>query len=352
MNELKFIHFNNFSDFAKQKISVNPSNTEYVIYSLDDRSNIVASEVQEGTPTISYYSIVFVKDLSLLYTHGKIMQSTDSSNFITYEEFSQVSTSALNSIQKGTLGTINGSSLEDGDITFDLSLLRIVSTLPTENIENNKIYLIRDNSITTGNNVFNEYVYNDSVEPGSWEMIGQISTEIDLSDYIKTKDADKRYILKSANTSNSMTTSNNGALSNFSDNGQAYLAVRPKTPKFLINIPYAAAAFGVKDDGTAAFSHKTYTSYTKDTGAYQGAKNTAVLQFAGPVGLRYAKNTGSGTDVTEDMYKYVGVIDSPDEFQRVYSAKQVDELLRTISGTISELQQRIEELENKDEELS
>lgn len=347
MNELKFIHFNNFSNFAKQKISANPSNTEYVIYSLDDQGNIVASEVQEGTPTISYYSIVFVKDLSLLYTHGKITQSTDSSNFITYEDFSQVSTSALNSIQKGTLGTINGSSLEDGDITFDLSLLRIVSTLPTENIENNKIYLIRDNSVTTGNNVFNEYVYDDSVEPGSWEMIGQISTEIDLSDYIKAADADKRYVLKSANTNNSMTTSNNGALSNFSDNGQAYLAVRPKGPKFLINSPYAAAAFGVKDDGTAAFSHKVYTTYEKDKGTYTGAKNTAVLQFAGPVGLRYAKNTGGGTDVTEDMYKYVGVIDSPDEFQRVYSAKQVDDLLKTMSDTISGLQQRIEELENK-----
>lgn len=153
-------------------------------------------------------------------------------------------------------------------------------------------------------------------------------------------EADKQFIKKSSNNTASVGVDKNGALSNYSDNGQAYLAIRPEVDgKFIINTPYAGAAFGVKDDGTAAFSHKTYTTYNKDTNVYSGAKNTAVLQFAGPTGLRYAVNKSASNDVTQDDYRYVGVIDSPDEFQRVYSAKQVDDI-------IAPLLARIEALEN------
>lgn len=164
-----------------------------------------------------------------------------------------------------------------------------------------------------------------------------LSIEDASKTYLTTVDAEKKYLTKSENTNANMNVDKNGALSNFSDNGQAYLAVRQKGDKFIVNTPYAGAAFGVKDDGTAAFSHKTYTTYDAKTGKYTGAKNTAVLQFAGPTGLRYAKNSGTANDVTADMYKYVGVIDSPDEFQRVYSAKQVDALISALQKQIDEL---------------
>ena len=42
--------------------------------------------------------------------------------------------------------------------------------------------------------------------------------------------------------------------------------------------------------------------------------------FSGNSGLLYAKNTGTAENVTDDMYKHVGVIDSPDVEQRVYSS--------------------------------
>lgn len=166
----------------------------------------------------------------------------------------------------------------------------------------------------------------------------------DLSSYLKTADADKKYIQQGSSTSSSITVDDKGAMSNFSDNGQAFLAVRSKTTSFLITQPYAGAAFGVKMDGTAAFSHKTYTTYNSSTGKYSGARNTAVLQFAGDVGLRYGKNTSTGSDVTEDMYRYVGVIDSQDEFQRVYSAKQVDDIINPLIERIEELEKKLNDL--------
>lgn len=167
----------------------------------------------------------------------------------------------------------------------------------------------------------------------------------DFSEYIKTKDADNKYLSKT-NSKAVVNIDDKGALSNLSDNGQAYLAVRAKLATFIVDTPFAGSAFGVKDDGTTAFSHKTYTTYDGKTGKYTGAKNTAVLQFAGPTGLRYAKNTSSGNDVTQDMYRYVGVIDSPDDFQRVYSAKQVDDIISGLTEQIQSLQDQIDELKN------
>lgn len=282
--------------------------------------------------------------LTIVNESGESIEvNLDMSDFVTSEDFFSVQSAAYSSIQSGTLGTINGESIENGNnVTLDLALYKIVETLPEENILDNKIYLI-PTSENKGNTSFAKWLY--ITDDARWEYLGLIESDIDLSGYIKTTDADKKYVAKSDNQNAAINTDNKGALANFSDNGQAYLAVRPKTTKFLMNVPFAAAAFGVKDDGTAAFTHKQYATYDKTNGNYTGAKNTAVLQFAGPVGLRYAKNTGTASDVTDAMYKYVGVIDSPDEFQRVYSATQVDALLKTLTDKISDLEDRIKQLE-------
>lgn len=147
--------------------------------------------------------------------------------------------------------------------------------------------------------------------------------------------------------------SQTGAFNNYGNNGQAFNAVRnfknePNNTKwkstngsgYILN----AASFGVKDNGTTAFSHKKYDTFNKDNGTYTGAKNTAVLVFSGNGGLLYAKNTGSANDVTDDMYKYVGVIDSPDSRQKVYSAEQVDTMLKTYEDRINVLEEQVSQL--------
>lgn len=345
---VSFNYFNTFDEFSKTKISTSMEDITYGFYELKDNIVEPKGETFQGKPDVSYYGLVWIGDINVFWTHGIFYYGNNTSNLITFDEFSPVSTNALNSIQKGTLGTINGESLEDGDITLDLNLFKIVSELPTENILDNKIYLIKDKTSTDNKNTFNEYIYTGNSDESSWELLGQITSEIDLSGYLTKEDAEKKYVKKSENTNSSITTGSTGSMSNFGDNGQAYLAVRQKGAKFIINAPYAGASFGVKDDGTTAFSHKTYQTFNKDTGAYTGAKNTAVLQFAGPTGLRYAKNTGSGNDVTDDMYKYVGVIDSPDERQKVYSASQVDSLLKSLTDKIDALENRIKELEGSE----
>ena len=148
------------------------------------------------------------------------------SNLITNEEFIPVQTSALNSIQQGSLGTINGQSIENGsDVTLDLSLYTIVSKLPTENIKDNKIYMLRNTNVAdTQKDIFDEYLYNST--DNKWELLGHFRSTIDLKDYLKTTVADKKYVKVSTNAGTSINTDKNGALSNFSDNGQAYLAVR------------------------------------------------------------------------------------------------------------------------------
>lgn len=170
------------------------------------------------------------------------------------------------------------------------------------------------------------------------------------SGYQKTTDADKKYMPKSGSTSGSgtgasLSISSSGSFNNYGNNGQAFNAVRDLTGTtkyleetgsgYVIN----AASFGVKDNGTTAFSHKKYDSFNSTTGAATNARNTAVLVFSGKSGLLYAKNTGSASvkDVTDDMYKYVGVIDSPDEKQRVYSAAQVDTLISKIKTVLRDL---------------
>lgn len=170
------------------------------------------------------------------------------------------------------------------------------------------------------------------------------------SGYQKTTDADKKYMPKSGSTGGSDSTggaslsiSSAGSFNNYGDSGQAFNAVRDLTgtTKYLEETGSGyvlnAASFGVKNDGTTAFSHKKYDSFNKDTGAYTNARNTAVLVFSGKSGLLYAKNTGSAKDVTSDMYKRIGVIDSPDAAQKVYSAAQVDTLINKMKTVLTAL---------------
>lgn len=66
----------------------------------------------------------------------------------------------------------------------------VVDSLPTEDIQTNVIYLVPSSSSATGN-VKDEYINLDGTTNG-WEIIG--STAIDLSDYLKSTDAELTYV--------------------------------------------------------------------------------------------------------------------------------------------------------------
>ena len=99
-----------------------------------------------------------------------------------------------------TLKTVNGESLVgSGDITIDLSLYIVVSSLPTSDINSDKIYLV-DNNSGASQNTYTEYIYTGDTtatyDSTKWEKLGEYRAEIDLSGYLKTVTAESTYAKK------------------------------------------------------------------------------------------------------------------------------------------------------------
>lgn len=68
---------------------------------------------------------------------------------------------------------------------IDVNVFEVVTTLPTENINPNKIYLVP--SETTGEtNVYTEYTYKN----GAWEKLGEYKADVDLSAYALKADVE------------------------------------------------------------------------------------------------------------------------------------------------------------------
>lgn len=82
--------------------------------------------------------------------------------------------------QLPTLKTINGNSIVgSGNITIDLNIYEVVTTLPTTNINTHKIYLVLSETSGT-NNLYTEYAYINS----KWEILGQYKANVDLTPYV------------------------------------------------------------------------------------------------------------------------------------------------------------------------
>lgn len=287
------------------------------------------------------------------YTDGKLNEKQDVisdldkirsnaegiENAVTKTEVEDLTNIANNALLKKNVATVNGKSLiNGGNVVIDNTLYEMVDELPETPGNPNKLYIVASSSGAK------QYQWSKTNE--SWTYMGVVSTSVDMSKYITITDADKRYMKANgaSSTTASISLSTNGSFNNFGNNGQAFNAVRDVTETsgntvwsgetgsgYKIN----AASFGIKVEGTTSFSHKKYNSFNKETGAYTGAQNTAVLMFSGKSGLMYGKNTGSGNDLTPAMYKYVGVIDSPDDKQKVYSAKQVDDMLQSLYESLT-----------------
>ena len=64
----KLIHFNQYSNFITKKLSANVDNTQYTI----GVDGTVYNVDNDNKPDILYHSIVFIKDVSKIWTHGQI----------------------------------------------------------------------------------------------------------------------------------------------------------------------------------------------------------------------------------------------------------------------------------------
>lgn len=75
--------------------------------------------------------------------------------------------------------------------TLDVSLFKVVTSLPTTNIEN-KIYLILDSESSSQGNTYIEYLYVN----GKWEIIGKYTATINLDPYLKSAESEQQYAKK------------------------------------------------------------------------------------------------------------------------------------------------------------
>lgn len=97
--------------------------------------------------------------------------------------------------KQDTLTPGSGISISGGVIscTLDTSLYQVVASLPSSNIDLNKIYLVADAS-GAGENVYKEYLYTGE----KWEEIGSYKAAVDLSPYLKKTEAQNTYATQSA----------------------------------------------------------------------------------------------------------------------------------------------------------
>nr|DAI06256.1 MAG TPA: WAHD domain protein [Crassvirales sp.] len=72
--------------------------------------------------------------------------------------------------------TITGTTIS---VNLDFTLYKVVSELPTENIEANKIYL-KAGAVIGKENKYTEYIYVN----GAWEILGEFTTSVDLTNYV------------------------------------------------------------------------------------------------------------------------------------------------------------------------
>nr|DAG33088.1 MAG TPA: hypothetical protein [Caudoviricetes sp.] len=99
---------------------------------------------------------------------------------------------------------INGKSIlktygDTSDITIDLSLFIIPAdnTLPTSDINPNKIYLIKDvGAPDDSHNVYVEYMYINS----AWEKLGEYKSDVDLAGYLTIALAERTYVKRDNNS--------------------------------------------------------------------------------------------------------------------------------------------------------
>lgn len=136
-------------------------------------------------------------------TEQGYLTNTNLSDYVTNDELQPVSDKvddistkvadiSAKIIKKGTLGTINGQSIENGNnVTIDLTLFKVVQSLPTTDVDGNKIYLL-PNPAGADDNTYIEYMYIN----GKWEVVGEYKSEMSLDNYYTKEQADEKFLTK------------------------------------------------------------------------------------------------------------------------------------------------------------
>ena len=165
-------------------------------------------------------------------------------------------------IKKGTLGTINGKSIENGNnITIDLSLFKVVDSLPVSDIDVNKIYLL-PNPAGADNNTYIEYMYINS----KWEVVGEYKSELSLDNYYTKGQVDEKFLTKAEA----------GNLADYVKNGELDTKVGEAG---YVKIDAVNAAIGTQIDGFRKIVMLTTSEYNSLVSSGTVDTNTVYMTY-------------------------------------------------------------------------
>lgn len=163
-----------------------------------DRQSAIATEVDNRNAAIEVEKQRALKAEAALdskiATHTNEINTalaTKADKSTTYnktEVDSKVST--INQTKQDKLTAGSGIKIENNTIssTLDVQLYKIVDSLPTQDVEPGKIYLVLSET-STESNKYTEYVYVNN----EWEIIGSYTANVDLSGYLTKTDAASTY---------------------------------------------------------------------------------------------------------------------------------------------------------------
>lgn len=217
---------------------------------------------------------------------------------LVYPRLTNLENNKQDALVSGTnIKTINNQSiLGEGNLTIDLTIYRVVQSLPASDIDPNKIYLMLNPDGST-NNAYDEYMYVNN----AWEKIGQIGNNIDLTGYLTIADASLNFATKASLADYVQTSNLDSAVSGLNYVKSSVLS------DYLLSSTASQTYLTIADAST---------TYVKD--ASLDSKVTA---------LGYAKTTAVPTaysDLTNDKgYKAI-VLCTEAEYAAMVSAGTVD----------------------------
>lgn len=137
---------------------------------------------------------VIISDLAEEVTRAKVAEQTNKTaiNKEVTDRQSAIATEVDNrnaAIEVEKQRALKAEATLDSKIaTLDVQLYKIVDSLPTQDVEPGKIYLVLS-EISTESNKYTEYVYVNN----EWEIMGSYTANVDLSGYLTKTDAASTY---------------------------------------------------------------------------------------------------------------------------------------------------------------
>lgn len=163
------------------------SNTQAIQKEVTDRNAAIEVEKQRALKAEAALDSKIATHTNEINT-ALATKADKSTTYNKTEVDSKVST--INQTKQDKLTAGSGIKIENNTIssTLDVQLYKIVDSLPTQDVEPSKIYLVLSET-STESNKYTEYVYVNN----KWEIIGSYTANVDLSGYLTKTDAASTY---------------------------------------------------------------------------------------------------------------------------------------------------------------